>query len=67
MATGRIFTVAGAAEYLGCQPETIRVAARQGAFPNAFRDMLATGGPWRFPQADLDAYRASKHKGVKAQ
>ncbi|BAS16565.1 hypothetical protein AHiyo8_48680 [Arthrobacter sp. Hiyo8] len=44
------------AEFLNLHPETVRVLARRGAFPNAYK----TGGPSsqvRIPWSDVEEHR----------
>jgi len=52
-------TVAQVADYLAHHPETIRIMARSGDFPNAYK--AGTGkrnSPLRIPWKDVDRYRA---------
>lgn len=52
-------TVKEVAEYLGHHPETVRVMARSGDFPNAYK--TGSGKPnshLRIPWTDVDRYRA---------
>lgn len=52
-------TVKQVAEYLGHHPETIRIMARSGDFPNAYKAGRGrTNSPLRIPWADVDRYRA---------
>lgn len=55
----RTFDVIQAAQYLGVHPNSVRRWANHAVIPG-FRDTLAPGGPWRFTQADLDAFRAKR-------
>lgn len=72
MAVGRTLTAEQAAAYIGkvtgapVGAESVKVAARSGAL-SAYRDMLHTGGPWRFSQEDLDAYIVSRQRRTPAQ
>lgn len=67
MTIGRTFTAEQAAAYIGkvtgasAGVESIRVAARAGAL-TGYRDMLHSGGPWRFSREDLDAYIKSRQR-----
>ena len=47
-------TVKQVAEYLGHHPETVRLMARRGEFPNAY--MPGRGNPIRIPWADVEGY-----------
>jgi excisionase family DNA binding protein len=52
-------TVKEVAEYLGHHPETIRIMARSGDFPNAYKAGKAKpNSPLRIPWSDVDRYRA---------
>jgi hypothetical protein len=52
-------TVKQVAEYLGHHPETIRIMARSGDFPNAYKAVSGyTNSPLRIPWSDVDRYRA---------
>lgn len=52
-------TVAQVAEYLGHHPETVRIMARSGDFPNAYKAGRGrVNSPLRIPWADVDRYRA---------
>ena len=52
-------TVNEVAEYLGHHPETIRVMARSGDFPNAYKAGRGRrNSPLRIPWVDVDRYRA---------
>ncbi|MDQ0923095.1 excisionase family DNA binding protein [Pseudarthrobacter sp. W1I19] len=52
-------TVQQVAEYLSLHPETVRIMARSGDFPNAYKTGRArTNSPLRIPWADVDRYRA---------
>ncbi|WP_139164237.1 helix-turn-helix domain-containing protein [Arthrobacter sp. ok362] len=51
-------TALAAADTLSLHPETVRILARSGAFPNAYK--TGTGGPSariRIPWADVEDYR----------
>jgi len=52
-------TVKEVADYLGHHPETIRIMARSGDFPNAYKAGRARpNSPLRIPWSDVDRYRA---------
>jgi excisionase family DNA binding protein len=52
-------TVKEVAEYLGHHPETIRIMARSGDFPNAYKAGRGRpNSPLRIPWSDVDRYRA---------
>jgi hypothetical protein len=45
------------AEHLGLHPETIRIMARSGAFPNAYKTGSNPNHPIRIPWSDVEDYR----------
>jgi predicted DNA-binding transcriptional regulator AlpA len=45
------------AEHLGLHPETIRIMARSGAFPNAYKTGPKFNHPIRIPWSDVEDYR----------
>ncbi|MFE5837216.1 helix-turn-helix domain-containing protein [Arthrobacter sp. NPDC056493] len=45
------------AEFLNIDPETVRILARQGMFPNAYKTGTTKNHPVRIPWADVQAYR----------
>lgn len=46
------------AEFLNIHPETVRILARQGRFPNAYKTGPgATGSLIRIPWSDVEDYR----------
>jgi excisionase family DNA binding protein len=47
------------AEYLSLHPETFRILARSGDFPNAYKTSGRTS-PIRIPWADVEAWRAKQ-------
>lgn len=52
-------TVKEVADYLGHHPETIRIMARSGDFPNAYKAGRGRkNSPLRIPWSDVDRYRA---------
>lgn len=52
-------TVNQVADYLGHHPETIRIMARSGDFPNAYKAGKGRrNSPLRISWADVDRYRA---------
>lgn len=52
-------TVKQVAEYLGHHPETVRIMARSGDFPNAYKAGAGKrNSPVRIPWTDVDRYRA---------
>jgi hypothetical protein len=52
-------TVNQVAGYLGHHPETIRIMARSGDFPNAYKAGRGRpNSPLRIPWSDVDRYRA---------
>lgn len=53
----RMFTIKTAAQYLGVKPGMLQDHASKGHVPEAFRDRLAIGSPWRFTKAGLDEFR----------
>lgn len=53
------------ASALGCSVDTVQRERAAGRFPNAYR--LRIVGPWRFPQSDVDDYRAAMRLAVAAQ
>lgn len=56
-------TVKQVAEYLGHHPETARIMARSGDFPNAYKAGRARrNSPVRIPWSDVDRYRALQPK-----
>lgn len=55
----RTFDVDGAATYLGVAVASVHRWAKRGLL-RGFRDRLAPGGPWRFNQADLDAFKEAR-------
>ena len=51
-------TVKQVAEYLSLHPETVRIMARSGDFPNAYKAGRARkNSPLRIPWADVERYR----------
>lgn len=52
-------TVKQVADYLNLHAETVRVMARSGDFPNAYKAGRGrVNSPLRIPWADVDRYRA---------
>lgn len=52
-------TVGEAAEFLGLHPETVRIMARSGDFPNAYKTGIGKkNSPLRIPWADVRRYRS---------
>ena len=52
-------TVKEVADYLNLHPETVRIMARSGDFPNAYKTGSARpNSPLRIPWSDVDRYRA---------
>lgn len=49
------------AEYLSLHPETVRIMARSGDFPNAYK-AGKRNSPLRIPWSDVDRYRALQPK-----
>ena len=45
------------AEHLGLHPETVRIMARSGAFPNAYKTGTKHSHPIRIPWSDVEDYR----------
>lgn len=50
-------TVKQVAAFLNLHPETIRILARQGSFPNAYKTGGSNNHPVRIPWADVEDYR----------
>lgn len=52
-------TVKQVAEYMSLHPETVRIMARSGDFPNAYKAGAGKpNSPLRIPWADVDRFRA---------
>jgi excisionase family DNA binding protein len=50
-------TVKQVAEFLNVHSETVRILARQGMFPNAYKTGSYKSNPIRIPWADIEDYR----------
>ena len=59
----RTFDAPQAATYLGVGVPSVSRWARSGEL-RGFRDRLHPGGPWRFNQQDLDAFRRSRQAPI---
>lgn len=56
-------TVKQVAEFLSLHPETVRIMARSGDFPNAYKAGRARrNSPLRIPWSDVERYRALQPK-----
>lgn len=58
-------TVKQVAEFLNLHPETVRILARQGRFPNAYKTGPGTmGAPIRIPWADARGLPEEAAEGI---
>lgn len=58
--------VSEVAEHLGLHPETVRIMARSGDFPNAYKTGRGShSSPIRIPWADVEDYRKKQPRASR--